>query len=195
MQDAGRNELLTRAFLFVALVLGTNTAPLAENASQAPVAQEIKYISSDLRHVAVFSRDHARFGPRLALSPDWGSSPARYFNSGDQVQCVSVGPPGNTEEFAVKRPLRVGERYNCLTTTFRVTRCFEACRAATIERVLKLANRRGNLKSYMYVDNCLGVLAFSQAGNLAEGIPVHAPWLRGTVGILAEPQHSKCYRF
>jgi hypothetical protein len=156
---------------------------------------DIKYLSSDLRHAVVFSKERARFGPRLALSPDWGSSPARFFGAGDHVQCVSVGPPGNTEEFAVKRPLKAGERYNCLTTTFRVTRCFEDCRAAAIERRVRSGNRGGTLKSYMYVDNCLGVLVFSQVGNLAEGIPIHAPWLRGTVGILADSQHPKCNRF
>lgn len=152
------------------------TAPLTQS------DQDIVYISGDLQHVAVFSPDSARFGPRLALGTDWGSSPARYFEPSAHVRCVSVGPPGNTIEFAIKRPLRAGDRYRCLTTSFRVTRCFDRCRAAVIEI-------RATLTSYMYVDACLGVVAIdSFADDLAEGIPHEVPLLRGRFGILADPE-------
>ena len=171
---------------------------------QAPSApnsgQKITYISSDLRHVAIFSAESARFGPRLALSEDWPSSPARYLQLHDGVQCVSVGRPGNTDEFAVKRPIRIGERYACLSTFFKVTHCYEGCQAAVIQRVSKLgANRAGTLKDYMYVDRCLGVLAFSSSEDLRKGIPPYGPWLRGTVGILADrdarPRGSEAIRY
>jgi hypothetical protein len=155
--------------------------------------EEIKYVSSDLSRVAVFSKERARFGPRLALSPVWGSSPVRYFDTGDDVQCVSIGPPGNTEEFAVKRPIKAQESYKCLTTSFRVIHCFEACRAAVVERVSQVGGHaRGTLKSYMYIDGCAGIMAFSSSRNLIKGIPADAEWLRGAVGILADPDPSEC---
>ena len=47
-------------------------------------------------------------------------------------------------------------------------------------------------KGYMYVDSCVGMLAFSDFGDLAEGIPPSAPWLRGEVGILADPSYPEC---
>lgn len=177
-------------FLVPALLASAQSAGAV---SGAPAADDIRYVSSDLRHVAVFSKDSARFGPRLALSPDWGSSPARYLDSPDGVRCVSVGRPGNTEEFAVKRPLKAQESYKCLTTAFRVVHCFEGCRAAVVERVSQAGGHaRGTRRSHMYVDGCAGVVAFSSAGNLIEAIPAQAELLRGKVGILADRDRPDC---
>lgn len=197
VQDAGRNELLTGTTVIPALFLASiASAQSAEPSRQGLAAEEIRYVSSDLRHVAVFSKGRARLGPRLALSPDWGSPPARYFDAGDDLQCVSIGPPGNTEEFAVRRPIKARESYKCLTTSFRVIHCFEACRAAVVERVsLVGGHARGTLKSYMYVDSCTGIVAFSSSRNLVKGIPAEAEWLRGTVGILADPDYPRCRQF
>jgi hypothetical protein len=185
MHAAGYLRLLIGIASFVAALAAT--VPLTQS------DQDIVYISGDLQHVAVFSPTSARFGPRLALGTDWPSSPARYFEPSEHVQCVSVGPPGNppgnTVEFAIKRPIRAGERYRCLTTSFRVIRCFDRCRAAVIEIVSQLGGHaRGTLTSHMYVDACLGVVVISSfADNLTEGIPHEAPLLRGRVGILADP--------
>lgn len=189
---------MLRACAIAVLLLAScaSSQPAATHLSTPPSGQDIIYVSSDLRHAAFFSQELARFGPRLALSADWPSSPARYFETGDRVQCVSVGPPGNTEEFAIKRPIRAGETYTCLTTSFRVTRCFEDCRAAVIERVSQVGGHsRGALTSNMYVDSCRGVLIFGYSIDLTEGIPLHAPLLRGAVGILADPEYPNCSRF
>ena len=171
---------------------GLHQPRLMRESTAAP-ATEITYVSTDLRHVAVFSGSSARFGPALALSAVWPVSPSRHFNTPDNIQCVSVGPLGNTEDFAIKRPIKAGDTYSCLTTSFRVSRCFEDCRAAVVERNAQLSGVGGDtLKSYMYVDSCLGVLIFSQSGNLAEAIPLNAEWLRGDVGILADPSYPRC---
>jgi hypothetical protein len=160
----------------------------------APASEsEIAYVSTDLRHAAVFTQQGARFGPPLLVfSPVEPFSPARYFDTADGAQCISVGPPGSTVEFAIKRPIVAGEQYRCLATSFRVVRCFEGCRAAVIEIEARLDNDRGSLKSYIYAHNCLGVLVFSQNGDLAGGIPLDAEWLRGNVGILADRNHPAC---
>jgi len=104
-----------------------------------------------------------------------------------------MGAPGNNVEYAIRRPIRAGDRYRCLGTTFRVTRCFAECRAAVVEIDAPLSGGvPGTRKTYMYVDSCVGVLAFSQIADLAQGIPLDAVWLRGNVGILADPSYPEC---
>jgi hypothetical protein len=56
-------------------------------------------------------------------------------------------------------------------------------------------NAGGTYKASMYVDNCRGVIILSAVSNLAEGIPLNAQWLRGEVGILADPDYPKCRSF
>jgi hypothetical protein len=46
----------------------------------------------------------------------------------------------------------------------------------------------------MYVNSCLGVLAFSSE-NLAGRISLAAELLRGNVGILADPNYPDCRSF
>jgi hypothetical protein len=165
----------------------SETAPAA--------APQIEYVSSDLLHASGFAADAVRTGPNpMALGPAWPSSPARYFESGEGVQCVSIGPPGITDEYAIKRPIKEGERYSCLGTSFQVIRCLAACQAAVIQRMSRMSgpSNSGTLTSYMYVHDCLGVLAFSQNGNLTEGIPLDAELLRGEVGILAHTDYPAC---
>lgn len=163
-------------------------------------AREIVYVSSDQDRVAIFTPETARFGENpLAFSAAiWPSATARYFDTADGVQCVSVGPLAHAEDFAIKRPLRDGETYQCLATSFRVTRCFQGCRAAVIERVSTLGgNDNGTLKTYMYVNDCLGVLILSLRPNadFEEGIPLDAEWLRGSVGILPHRDYPRCTPF
>ena len=158
-------------------------------------AQEIRYVSSDFRFVMVFSEGRARSGGILALSPGiLPSFPAVDVQTSDHVQCVSMGPPGNTVEFAIRRPISAGDRYTCGNTSFRVTRCFEDCRSAVIEVDVPLTggSDRGTRKAYMFVDRCLGLLGYSDTGNLAEAIPLDAAWLRGNVGILADSRYPEC---
>ena len=161
-------------------------------------AEEIIYVSSDLSRVAVFGKDHARFGSALALSGiGWPSSPARYLEIEENIQCVSVGPAFSSIEFAIKRPIKEGEKYRCLKTSFHVVKCFAGCRAAIVERRFPLGGSMSRVfrKSYLYVDDCLGVSAFSESSNLQKGIPHDAEWLRGSVGILADKAFPGCSRF
>src|SRR5688572_10570049 len=86
-----------------------------------PFNKEFVYLSSDLAHVAVFSKQRTRFGPTdLAIAnPEWPSSPATYFETSEGVQCLSIGDPAISSQYAVKRPIKMGEKYNCFHTLFR----------------------------------------------------------------------------
>ena len=187
---------MTNAGLFL-LAIGASGAavlPATPDASLAP-AQEIVYASTDLRHLVVFGRDGARFGPPLDYRPGHPPAATRYFEPEHGVRCVSIGIPGNTTEYAIKRPISAGERYRCGRTSFRVVRCFAHCRAAIIEHDSRLADNLGAPEGYMYVNSCLGVLAFSSTGDPARGIPLAAELLRGNVGILADRNYPDCQSF
>lgn len=153
---------------------------------------EIAYVSSDRRHVIIFAQDGAHYGPPLEFLPQHPPPATRFLDAGQGVRCVSIGPAENPTNFAIQRPIRMGARFRCLTTSFRVTRCFEACRAAIIERVWRVGATNRTLTSYIYVDSCRGVLVFSENADLARGIPLDAEWLRGEVGILADPHYPEC---
>jgi hypothetical protein len=117
--------------------------------------------------------------------------------AGEGVQCISIGPPdsSNSVQIAIKRPLRAGDRYRCLRESFRVIRCFQDCRAAIVEAQSPGSGnipRRDPLKSYMYVDSCRGLLAYSVVRDMTEAMPLSAMWLRGDVGILADPRFPVC---
>jgi hypothetical protein len=155
-------------------------------------------MSSDRRHVAVFTDDSGRFGEfflelsKIASTP----SPATYFEPSANIQCVSVGKAGVAIQYAIKRPIRQGDEYGCLESRFRVAKCFDECRAAILEVKSPLSGGAGGfLDSQIYVDDCFGILAFSVAGDLAKGMPPNAEWLRGPVGILAHRNYPKCRPF
>jgi hypothetical protein len=200
MRIAGRAKLLNLRFSTVfALLLASCVAqqPRAGGALP-PLAEDIIYVSTDLGRIAVFTKNSARFGSDLAVSDvAWPSSPAKYLDIDNNTKCVSIGPEFNTIEFAIKRPIRMEERYSCFKTKFRVAQCFSDCRAAVVEREYPLPglNNRETMKSYFYVDSCLGVLAFSRDNGLEDAIPHNAEWLRGSVGILADKDYPSCSRF
>jgi len=157
----------------------------------------VVYASTDLRFVSIFSKQGARLNAPLFFSGIRPSSPARYFETSDSVQCVSIGSTEKTVEYAIKRPIKAGEQYSCLETNFKVVRCFEDCRAAVVEIGTPLigANSDDVYRVQMYVDRCLGVLIlnhYSQNGNLTEAIPLDAQLLRGQVGILANKNYPDC---
>lgn len=116
----------------------------------------------------------------------------RAFRTADNVQCVSVGRPGNTTEYAVRRPIRAGDRYTCLGASFEVALCTDGCRSAIIRVEQARAPDIGPFRSQMYVDSCRGVLIISDTGDLAEGVPLDALLLRSPVGILADPSYPAC---
>ena len=154
-------------------------------------SQEIRYASSDARDSVIFSREGTRDGPIVNLRPP---SATRYLEPGEGVQCISIGVAGNTDEYAIKRPIRAGDRYQCLTSSFRVIRCFEGCRAAIVQVERLLINGQP-YRSTMLINGCLGILAFSDTEDMAEGIPFEAMVLRGNVGILADPNYPNCRSF
>lgn len=161
-------------------------------------SEEIVYMSSDRRHVGVFTDNSARFGEfflqlsKVAATP----LPATYFEPTVGIQCISIGRTGKTIQYAIKRPIKLDDEYACLGSRFRVIKCFADCRAAILEVKAPLSGgAQGFLDKHIYVDDCFGVLAFSVTGNLVEGIPLNAEWLRGPVGILAHRNYPKCRPF
>lgn len=138
-----------------------------------------------------FSPDGARFGPLLDFSPTSQPEQIRFSEPSRGVQCVSIGPAADPTDYAVKRPIRAGDRYECGSATFRVSRCVAECRAAVIQVQHRLGNGR-TLPSSMYVDTCLGVLAFSYDPDMVNGIPFEAMMLLGSVGILADRNYPNC---
>lgn len=186
-----------RAFAFAASMLASCAYSQTATAQARPGTppSEIEYISTDLSTVAVFSPRGARFGSFLARSEvAWPSSPTRFFDVKPGIRCVSIGKPGNTVEYAIKERASLGDAYKCVDSLFRVTRCFLGCRSSIVEvrTPIRAANRRGTFKSYLYVDSCRGVLVISQLMDLSKGIPPSAPWLRGSVGILADKASPDC---
>lgn len=188
-----------RLFYLLVVLLGACTT-YSEGArfSKYVAKNEVAYLSTDLGQVAIFSKTRTRFGPTdlTVANPVWPSFPAKSFQTGDGVQCVSVGEAGIAIQYAVKRPLKLSEQYKCLGTTFRVTECFYECLAAIIEIDRPLSGGKpGAYQQYIYVDNCRGVLILGGTTDLSKGIPLNAEWLRGEVGILAHPDYPKCRSF
>lgn len=191
---------MARLCFLLLLVLGSCATHhvRSEYGEQLPSAEEIVYLSGDREHVAVFSKERTRFGfTSLVISNrEWPSYPAAYLPKKDGVHCLSVGSRGDSDEYAIKRPLREGELYKCLATTFRVSQCFDECRAAIIEIDRPLSgSHEGTLKNFMYVDNCRGVIILAGMSDLSKGVPLNAEWLQGEVGILPDPTYPNCRRF
>lgn len=177
-------------------VTAASCAPLDAQDSlrkNLPFPHEVVYLSSDRSHIAVFSEQRTRFGPPdLTTDPEWPSSPASYFQTSKNIWCLSAGRQ-NTDEYAVKRPIKFNDEYRCLRTKFRVIKCFDECRAAVIEIVRPLGGgRAGTSSSSMYIDDCQGVMILGVVSDLSKGIPLNAEWLRGEVGILAHPDYPRC---
>lgn len=183
----------------LALVLTSCASPGSVDrrtgASGAPA--EIRYLSLDHRRVMVFSGGTGRsggihnYGPPDPNNPN-PPYPMREFHTADGVRCISVGPPGITDEFAVRRPIRAGDRYACLGSKFEVTHCTADCRSAIIGVETSRGPGLDPIRSQMYVDSCRGVLILSDTGDLLEGVPLNARLLRDSVGILADPDYPAC---
>jgi hypothetical protein len=181
-----------RVLAVLALALTACTAhPPAVRAATPESSQEIRYVSTDLSFVMIFSNGVAEFGIPIVI----GTYPFESVRTEDGMQCISMAVAGGTTaQFAIRRPIRAGAQYTCLRTTFRVNRCFRDCRAAVVEVGIPLSGGGGRRTAYMYVDSCLGLLAYSPVQDFAEGIPLGAAWLRGDVGILADPHYPECDR-
>jgi hypothetical protein len=186
--------VIRSAFLpALALASCASHLPAATRGAPPRPTSETVYASFDLRRIIVFSEQGVRFGPLL----DYVNPPdaTRYFEPSGGVQCVSIGIPGNTVEYAIKRPIRAGERYQCGRTSFRVVRCLADCRAAIIEYDKRLADNLGAPEGYLYVNSCRGIIAFSDVTDPSQGIPLSAELLRGDVGILPDPSYPDCRWF
>jgi hypothetical protein len=181
--------LIFRILAVLALAVTASAPPAARAAAPDP-AREIRYLSTDLNFVMIFANGQAEFGAPIVL----GTYPFEYVGAGNDVRCLSMRVTGETSaQFAIRRPIRAGARYSCLRTTFRVSRCFRDCRAAIVEVGIPLSGGvPGRRTAYMYVDSCRGLLAYSPVRDFAQGIPLDAAWLRGEVGILADPNDPGC---
>jgi hypothetical protein len=193
---------LARLALVLALILISCASPgsVEMRGSASGSVAEIRYLSLDHTRAFVFSGHTARGGSieAYAVPPSnqpTPPSPMRTFRTADNVQCISVGPPGNTIEFAVRRPIRAGDRYRCLGSSFEVSHCTEACRSAIIRVERSREPDIGPYRSQIYVDSCRGVLIISDTGDLAEAVPLDARLLRDPVGILADPSYPTCNWF
>lgn len=171
------------------------SAQPVSGAEPSSSGQEIVYTSLDLSHSIVFAQDGVRFGPPLDYRPESPPPASRYIRREDGVHCVSVGIPGNTTNYAIKRPIKAGERYRCDRTSFRVVRCFQSCRSAIIEYDSRFEDKLGAPEGYIYVNSCAGVVAISQASKLKKDLPLDAAVLRGNAGILADPDFPECNAF
>lgn len=183
--------------LIIMLVLASFPTSQAQRPlmTASPPSQDVEYISSDLKNSAVFTPQSVRFGPFWARSEAaWPASPAKYLPAQDGIMCISFGRPGSTVEYAIKRPISLGDSYKCLESSFRVKHCYFNCRAAIIQvnTPVGTQRKRGVLRSYLYVDTCRGVIAISQVSDLSRGFPPDIPWLRGDVGILADTDYPDC---
>jgi hypothetical protein len=190
--------LIGRVWAVIAPALAACAAaqpPTAPMSTFEP-AQDIRYISTDLGSVLVFSRRGTRFGDLNALFPGlWPSHRAELIEPEDGVRCLLIGPRESGVELAIKRPIRTGDHYRCIRSSFRVTRCFNDCQAAIVEVEAPASGNdstRSPLKHSMYVDRCLGMLAYSVVGDMEHGMSLGAMWLRGRVGVLADPRQSGC---
>ena len=130
------------------------------------------------------------------LYPD---TAAKSFELPGGISCISIGPPGNSEEFAIKRPIKLGEKYQCLGSIFTVQKCFQDCKSAVIFReILPSGPPRSDgskIPSYMLVDECRGMVALNYTNDLSAGIPHNSLLLRGEVGILNTKSLSACERY
>lgn len=139
----------------------------------------------------MFSANGATFGPLLDVSGAFPSVATRYLEPSPGVQCLSIGPAENNDDYAVKRPIRALDQFQCRSTRFRVLRCVQNCRAAVIQREVTRPNNRRE-RSTIYVDACIGIVAFSDSEDMEDGVPLEAAILRGEVGILADPNYPRC---
>lgn len=158
------------------------------------VKHSVNYVSADNKFAMTFSDNGAKSGYIDVLQEGADpETPLKRLPDADGVACVSVGWAGNSEQFAIKRPITNGQSYKCLETTFKVERCFERCSTAIVKRDTPLTGgRKGTLPSYMLVDRCSGMLALSPFKDMANGIPLDAVLLRGAVGILADKSSPGC---
>ena len=180
------------AVLLLTLACCAPQANVSTGATVLPDLKGIVYSSTDPSDIMLFSREGTRFSPIVNLMP---TVQTKYLEPSSGVQCVSIGIPGNSSEYAIKRPIKEGDRFQCLTTTFRVVRCLENCREAIVE-IASGTRRVGNdpYISTMLVSGCLGVLAFSDTEELNDGLPFDALVLRGDVGVLADPTYPNCIK-
>lgn len=176
--------------LAAASVFGLRSAPAEALDAPHEPRGAIHYTGPSSHDFMDFSPDGVREGPLIDLSqPGYAT---RYLTPSANVQCVSIGVPGNTLDFAVRRPIRLHDRYECVRTSFRVTRCIENCRAAVIQQTITLGRSHPPLVSSFYVSSCRGIIAISDESDMLHGIPFDALLLSGHVGILADPAFPNC---
>jgi hypothetical protein len=149
--------------------------------------QAIQYVSDNHHHIVIFDGLKVFGGPPIELP----AIPAKYMTIGDSIQCVSVGPPSSTSEYAIRRPIKLNDRYQCRGTNFYVVRCFNSCKQALV-MIDRPANKTGLPTDYFLADDCVGILQFNvlETGKSSPD----AEKLQGGGGILASNQYPSCTR-
>lgn len=178
--------------LACALISCTKLKSTSDDTKTRVIEHSVNYVSTDLRFAMSFKNGSAIIGPLVVLRDDHSPFPLKFIGHNPQMKCLSVGPEGNTDEFALKRPIVLGDRYKCLKTSFIVETCFENCKSAVLRRETPISNGIGTLTAYMLVNQCRGMTAFSQVGDLRNGIPLDAVVLRGNAGILSTTITPRC---
>jgi hypothetical protein len=116
----------------------------------------------------------------------------QYSQSKDGIQCISIGPLANTQEYAIKRPVVKSDKYECRGTLFEVIECFDECRAAVV-KIFRPDTKVGLPVGYFVVDDCVGIVAMDvePSGRISRSSYI----LRSKVGILENELYPTCARF
>jgi hypothetical protein len=184
------SAILACLFLLCSCVSSSDDA---RSASIDHVSDKTVYANTNYERISIFYPTETVLSSMYFLSDTAIRSPTKYFNTNNGMACVSIGPPNTSVEFAIRRPISQDDMYTCNRTSFRVIKCFANCNVAIIEVVVDRGNVEINekLKSFMYVDDCRGILAMNASNPFVNGIPADGEWLRSDFGILSK-QSAEC---
>ncbi|CAN5244499.1 hypothetical protein BH10PSE14_BH10PSE14_11700 [soil metagenome] len=189
----------SKLLLFLTIILAACGSKSSAGAENNDTAQAV-YLSIDYAHVMVFTEHDFRTGDLHALLEGlYSNVPAKSLRLPGGISCISIGHSGSSEEFAIKRPIKLGEKYQCLGSIFTVQKCFQDCKSAVVFREIVPSGppRSDGLKipSYMLVDECRGMVALNYTNDFSAGIPHNSLLLRGDMGILNTKSLSACERY
>lgn len=191
------NKTVNRKILIAILAFIQTSCSDQDSFTISPLPRyptRIMYISSDLSNAVSFSDNNVRFGIPGLPEVLWSTFELTRAETQDGLQCISTSVGNRTIDYAIRRPLNLGDEYSCRETTFRVVQCFNECRSAIVEidRTIRESGNPGIFRASMLVDACRGVLIISEAPHLTDGIPLKAALLQGSLGILASSRYSEC---
>ncbi|MEG3145519.1 hypothetical protein U1839_12735 [Sphingomonas sp. RT2P30] len=189
----------SKILLLLTIILAACGSKSSAGAKYGDAAQAV-YISIDYAHVMVFAEHAFRTGDLHALMEGlYPNVPAKSLQLPGGISCFSIGYPGISEEFAIKRPIKLGEKYQCRGSIFTVQKCFQDCKSAVIFReIIPSGPPRSDgakVPSYMLVDECRGMVALNYTNDLSASIPHNSLLLRGEMGIFNTKRLSACEHY